>query len=224
MWVKICANTCVEDALEAAKLGADAVGFVFAPSKRQVTAAQVAPISAVLPGHVERVGVFGDVAAESIARDVESAGLTAVQLHGGFDPVLTDRLKKFLDPRVSLILTVTWAVAADAEDTARGVAEALARIAAYAPESRVLIDAKVGGASGGTGVAFDWASAVPVLMTQPALSMVLAGGLRAENVAEAIRTLHPWGVDVASGVEREAGRKDYEKLESFIENARGAEV
>jgi phosphoribosylanthranilate isomerase len=222
MWVKICANTCVEDALKAAELGADAVGFVFAPSKRRVTAAQVAPIAAELPPHVERVGVFSGDTAEAIAHAVETARLTAVQLHGGFDPVLTERLEEFLDPSISVIQTVHWDVGLDASAMGDEVAEKLAQIASYTPDARVLIDAKVGSASGGTGVSFAWAGAAPVLASQPGLRIILAGGLRPDDVAEAIRTLRPWGVDVASGVEREPGRKDFAKLKSFIENARGA--
>src|SRR5580698_3628363 len=104
MWVKICANTCAEDALKAAELGADAVGFVFAPSKRQVTAAQVAPISAVLPDGIERVGVFADLPAEDIARSAERARLTAVQLHAAFDPPRTHRLHQLL-PNQAIIQT-----------------------------------------------------------------------------------------------------------------------
>ena len=94
MWVKICGNTNLEDAALAAKLGADAVGFVFAESKRQVTATQVAAITARLPAGVERVGVFYSHDAEEIAETVETAGLTAVQLHGGLDEVLLMRLSE----------------------------------------------------------------------------------------------------------------------------------
>jgi phosphoribosylanthranilate isomerase len=90
MWVKICGNTNLKDAALAAELGADAVGFVFAASKRQVTAAQVAAITACLPAVVERVGVFDSQDAEVIATTAYAAGLTAVQLHGGFDEPLLD--------------------------------------------------------------------------------------------------------------------------------------
>src|ERR1017187_5258554 len=92
MWVKICGNTNLEDAAHAARLGADAVGFVFAASKRQVTAAQVGAITPHLPFGVERVGVFYSHEPEEIARVVSDAGLTAVQLHGGLDEPLLERL------------------------------------------------------------------------------------------------------------------------------------
>jgi phosphoribosylanthranilate isomerase len=222
MWIKICANTCLHDALRAAELGADAVGFVFAPSKRRVTPRQVAPISAELPPHVDRVGVFGDDSAENIAEAAQQAGLTAIQLHAGFDPLLTDRLVTLLDPAVCIIQTVHWEIAADANDTARNTASGLATIAGYAPARRVLVDAKAAGVTGGMGISFDWKSASSVFASQPSLHIILAGGLHAANVAEAIRTLHPWGVDVASGVEREPGRKDFVKLKAFMDNARGA--
>ncbi len=221
MWVKICANTCAEDALMAAELGADAVGFVFAPSKRQVTPAQIGPISAIMPGGVERVGVFATGSVEEIAAAVEEAGLTAVQLHGGMDLQFARRLARVLGPAIQIIQTLHWTVD---EDVASEVVvrRQLEDIAEDGGGYRVLIDAKIGASNlGGTGRSFDWASARELIGSQ-ALRMIVAGGLRPENVGEAIRTLRPWGVDVASGVEREPGRKDFEKVRRFIENARGA--
>ena len=220
MWIKICANTCVEDALQAAELGADAVGFVFAPSKRQVTPQQVRLISAQLPPHVERVGVFPDLPPQQIAEAADAARLNTVQLHGGFHRERTHALRAALDPHVAIIQVVHWAVGDDQASAATAL-DSLTHIAELGP-ARVLVDAKTGGASGGTGVNFDWVRAVPVLHSQPSLHIILAGGLRPDNVAEAIRVLRPWGVDVASGVEREPGHKDFAKLKAFIENARGA--
>ena len=222
MWVKICANTTAEDALKAAELGADAVGFVFAPSARRVTDAKVREISAGLPEGVERVGVFGTAGAEEIAEAARTANLTAVQLHGGFDRKLTERLRELLAPEVDIIQTVHWAVGGETEREKPGVVCQLEAIVGHAPGGRVLIDAKVGGASGGTGVAFEWSSAAGVLSAAAGLRVVVAGGLGPDNVAEAIQVLQPWGVDVASGVEREPGRKDFGKLQRFIENARRA--
>ena len=226
MWVKICANTNVEDAVAAAELGADALGFVFAPSRRQVTAEQVRSIAAELPDGVERVGVFGDAAAEEIARATETARLTAVQLHGGFDQVLTERLSKLL-PQVALIQTVPWEVSGDppySEMASRFDRLVHTTANGTAANGRVLVDAKVKGASGGTGISFSWTSAEALLARSrdAGLRIIVAGGLRPENVAEAIRTLKPWGVDVASGVESQPGKKDLRKLRDFMENARGA--
>ena len=223
MWIKICANTCAEDALKAVELGADAVGFVFAPSKRRVTPAQVKPITMVLPDGVECVGVFGAGSVEEIASAVEEAGLTVAQLHGGSDLEFARQLGARLGPRVAIIQTLHWTVDADGA-SAQKVAAQMSAMAESGSSYRVLVDAKVGSsASGGTGKSFDWMSAREVLQSQPSLRVIVAGGLRPDNVAEAIRTLRPWGVDVASGVERQPGLKDYAKLKSFIENARGAQ-
>jgi phosphoribosylanthranilate isomerase len=222
MWIKICANTCAEDALKAVEFGADAVGFVFAPSSRRVTVSQVAAISALLPAGVERVGVFGAGSVEAIGDAVEEAGLTAAQLHGGVDLDFARRLGERLGPGVSIIETLHWTVGDDA-DSALKVRAQMASVATDKAGYRILVDAGVGASpSGGTGTTFDWESAREVLSSQPALRVIVAGGLRPENVAEAIRVLRPWGVDVASGVERAPGRKDFTKLKSFIENARGA--
>lgn len=214
MWVKICANTNLEDALAAAEFGADAVGFVFAASKRQMTAEAVGRISAEMPEGVERVGVFGAMPAEEIAAAVGVAGLHTVQLHGGYDQALTGRLRELLGERVAVIETVHWSVGDDeaSAEVVRGQIEQLGG-------ARVLVDAKVGGASGGTGVSFDWRRARGALAGHERL--ILAGGLRPENVEDAVRLLHPWGVDVASGVENSPGRKDLKKVREFIGRARG---
>jgi phosphoribosylanthranilate isomerase len=218
MWVKICGNTNLEDAALAAELGADAVGFVFAASKRQVTAAQVGAITRRLDGRVERVGVFDSRDAEEIARTAEEAGLTAVQLHGGLDEGLVERLaERFAGGVIQTLHWVVGASAADAEELAGQVAQ----VAALGVE-RVLIDSKVGAAMGGTGVAFDWGAARRVLASAPGgLRLIVAGGLRPENVAQAIAELRPWGVDVSSGVEAAVGRKDPALVRQFIANAHG---
>jgi len=218
MWIKICANTNVEDALAAAELGADALGFVFAPSKRQVNATQVRAIVDMLPAEVERVGVFIGSDAENIAAAAVAARLTAVQMHGGVDLKLASELRKRLGDGVKLIHTVHWRVGED-DASEIAVRERLAKLRAG---ERVLIDAKVDAASGGLGVRFDWERAGRVLAEFPQLNAIVAGGLRPENVAEAIRTFRPYGVDVASGVEAAPGRKDLGKLREFIENARRA--
>ena len=225
MWVKICANTELEDALEAVRLGADAVGFVFAPSVRQVNASQVRAITERLPADVERVGVFAAAEPETIAAAVQAAGLTAVQLHGGLDLKLAGRLQLLMGTEIEIIHTVHWEVNSGAETEAQ-VRALLAALAAAVPGARVLVDAKVGAASGGLGVRFDWDRARLVFDEARAagLRVIVAGGLRPENVAEAIAVLQPYGVDVASGVERSPGRKDAEKLTAFVENARQAEL
>lgn len=221
MWVKICGNTNLEDAALAAELGADAVGFVFAASKRQVTAAQVAAITRELRGPVERVGVFHSRDAEEIARASDEAGLTAVQLHGGLDEGLVERLAERFAGQVGMIQVLHWAVGD--ESAAAELAEQMKRVAAQGTVTRVLIDSKVGAAAGGTGVAFEWAKAREVFASAPeSLRLILAGGLRPENVGQAIGELGPWGVDVSSGVEATPGRKDSVRLAQFVQNARAA--
>ena len=218
MWVKICANTNVDDALEAARLGADAVGFVFAPSTRQVRAAEVQTIVVQLPATLEKVGVFGAIPPDEICRIATEAHLTAVQLHGGFDRTQTEAVRACLDPSIDIIQVIHWQV--DDPTAAAQVKQTLQQVAAWSPESRVLIDAKVGKASGGTGRTFDWVRAREVLAGHGALRVIVAGGLRPENVTEAIATLTPWGIDVASGVEREPGRKDFTRLRDFLDQAK----
>jgi len=220
MWIKICANTTLDDALAAARVGADAVGFVFAPSARRVTAEQVAAITTHLFASVERIGVFGMQDEGEIARTVQSAGLTGVQLHGGFDLALPARLRTRLGDSFGIIQTLHWVADTDAAELARQLRE----IAATGAVDRVLVDSKVGAALGGTAVSFDWAAAREVFSADfGRLKLIVAGGLCPSNVARAIETLNPWGVDVASGVEAAPGRKDLEKLAAFIRNARHVE-
>jgi phosphoribosylanthranilate isomerase len=221
MWVKICANTNLDDALRAAELGADAVGFVFAPSKRQVTAAQVRAIVDRLPAGVERVGVFPAGEVETTAAVALEARLTAVQLHGGVNLAAASRLRERLGAGVELIHVVHWTIGED-DASEREVRAQLRALFEAGLDERVLIDAKMGTASGGLGLAFDWARAQRVLSEFPALRVIVAGGLRPENVAEAVGVIAPYGVDVASGVELSPGRKDFAKVGAFIENARRA--
>jgi phosphoribosylanthranilate isomerase len=218
-WVKICGTTNVEDALLAVELGADALGFVFAESKRRVTPSQVAAILPRLPPHVERIGVVYSRDAAEIAAIAEEAGLTAVQLHGGVDLPLVQELWKRLGDKVAMIQTLHWVVGTD---SSQRMGKELQEIAATKMIDRVLVDSRVGNAGGGTGVSFDWKAACSVLQQSGEdLKIIVAGGLRPENVAEAIQELEPWGVDVASGVEASPGRKDPEKLAAFLQIAKG---
>lgn len=221
MWVKICGNTNLEDAALAAQLGADAVGFVFAPSKRQVTVEQVAGITRDLPVGVEKVGVFDSHDTDHIAEAALAAGLTTVQLHGGFDEALLERLHYKFAASMRIIQTLHWTL--DDESSASRIAEKLVRLTVLGMTDRVLIDSKVGSAGGGTGVAFNWVKAREVFASAVSgLHLILAGGLKPENVADAIGQLRPWGVDLCSGVESSPGRKDSKRLARFMENARAA--
>ena len=223
MWVKICANTNLEDALAAVELGADALGFVFAPSPRQMNAAQVSAITRALPDAIETVGVFAGDDAEAIAKAVLETGLKTVQLHGGLNLEVAERLRERLGAEIAVIHTAHWAVEVEA-DSADSVASAAKVLREHGDESRLLVDAKVGARSGGLGIKFDWELARPAFASAAGAGVraIVAGGLRPENVADAVRTLRPWGVDVASGVEREPGRKDCALLKAFITNAKSA--
>jgi phosphoribosylanthranilate isomerase len=235
MWIKICGNTNLEDAALAAELGANAVGFVFAASKRQVTREQVAAITPHLPPTVELVGVFDSHDPEEIAQTAWHSGLTAIQLHGGLDDDLSETLAERLAGSVRIIQTLHWAVnppvdPATAPSSANGhspfsfaaqLEQQIIQVAASGIADRVLIDSKVGAATGGTGVSYDWLAAREAFASAPSgLRLIVAGGLRPDNVARAIAQLQPWGVDVASGVELAPGRKDPARLAAFINNAR----
>ena len=220
-WVKICGNTSLEDAQLAVELGADALGFIFAESKRRITPAQAAAITPNLPRHVERVGVVYSRDADEIIAIVQEAGLTAVQLHGGMDLALADRLRGRLGGNISLIQTLHWVVGTDSSEKLQSE---LNEVAAAGTVNRVLIDSRVGAAGGGTGVSFDWEAARSLFEQAAAkdLEIIVAGGLRPENVGDAIRQLKPWGVDVSSGVEASPGRKDPQRLAAFLRIAKAA--
>ena len=220
MWVKICGNTNLEDAQLAGELGADAVGFVFAPSIRHVTPAQVARIAAHLPETLERVGVFPAWKADDIADAVLTAGLTTVQLHGGLDIRLLHSLEDRFGSQLNIIQAVHWTVD-DGGSNEGVVAAQLQKIRSSSRVSRVLVDSKVGASTGGTGIAFRWEAARTVFSdTYSVPKLILAGGLRPENIVDAIKQLAPWGVDVASGVETVPGQKDEKKLAHFMKGAR----
>lgn len=217
MWVKICGNTNLDDALLATQLGADAVGFVFAPSARQVTTEQVKAITPHIPDHVKSVGVFPAWTADTITATVQQAGLTAVQLHGDYDPALVRSLRTSLPTAMTLIQAMHWPVGSVEKD-ALTLIKRVGAILATRQIDYVLIDSKLGSSTGGTGVSFEWNAARDLFGIYP--NLILAGGLRPENVYDAVATLHPWGVDVASGVEAAAGKKDPAKLEQFVARAK----
>jgi phosphoribosylanthranilate isomerase len=229
MFIKICANTNLADAQLAAELGADAVGFVFAPSRRRMNAAQVAEITPHLPGSVLTVGVFATSDADEIIRTVRETHLQAAQLHNDPNPELIARLNDAFEGRVHLIQTVPFNV--HSGDNA-GFSAALARTLSTRGLWAVLVDAARRGKAGGLGMAFDWQLAAQEIRlacnsaaatSGPDLPpLIVAGGLHSRNVAAAIDVLEPWGVDVASGVEAEPGRKDPQRLRSFISAARGS--
>jgi phosphoribosylanthranilate isomerase len=214
LWIKICGNTSLEDALLAAEAGADAIGFVFAPSPRRVTPAQVADLVPHLPAALEKIGVFVDATFEEIEATVRASDITGVQLHFDAAPDLPARLRKRFGPGLRILRVIHF-----------GPESAAEAIVKDPNVDAVMVDSRTARAVGGTGVAFDWALASKSLFQGAKardLRLVVAGGLSPENVAQAIATLLPWGVDVVSGVEAAPGRKDPAKVRAFIAIAKDA--
>lgn len=201
VFVKICGITNEDDALFAVAMGADAVGFVFAPSGRQVSAGTAREIVRRLPEEVLTVGVFRDQSVQQVIHIAQEARLNAVQLHGHETPEQADEIR----PYVSALI-----VAFAAGDPM------LARVDEFGADA-VLIDSH----SPGSGKVFDWSLAEGAPSNR---RLILAGGLTPENVPVGISEVKPWGVDVSSGVELEGhvGRKDPLKVKSFIARAKKA--
>jgi phosphoribosylanthranilate isomerase len=214
-WVKICANTSLADALLAAEAGADAVGFVFAPSKRRVSVEQVAAIVPALPEALEKIGVFVDSTADEIESATLACNLTGVQLHFDAPLTLTNALRKRLGSEKKILRVMHF----DSGELETLTLEKLTDPSVDA----ILVDSRSTACVGGTGETFDWIAASQTLFREAAergVKLVVAGGLSPENVAEAIRVLRPWGVDVASGVEAAPGKKHAAKVRAFIAQAR----
>jgi phosphoribosylanthranilate isomerase len=220
IWIKICGNTSLGDAQLAAAAGADAVGFVFAPSPRQVTAAQAAAIVPHLPANLEKIGVFIDTALEEIVTTAEACGLTGVQLHFDAEPELPARLRQRLGPQLRILRVIHFGAETGGERAARA-----AEYAQDAHVDAVLVDSCTAAAVGGTGVTFDWAAAREIFFSKATMcKFIAAGGLNPANVAEAIAALRPWGVDVASGVEAAPGKKNADKVREFVARARAGDA
>ena len=201
--VKICGLTNLDDARWALEAGADYLGFVLYPeSPRCVTFQELCQISDHLPNGVRKVGVFVNESPIVVKQVVEAAGLTVVQLHGDEDPV------DFLAMPVPVWRAIRL-------KDGRWSPNPLM----WMPE-RFVLDA-FSPAYGGTGMKVDWDAAEAFAAGHRCM---LAGGLHPDNVAEAIRRVRPSGVDVSSGVEREPGRKDHEKITAFIRAAREEET
>ncbi len=217
MWVKICANTNLEDAQLAAEAGADAVGFVFAESVRRVTRAQVRAITPHLSTAIDKYGVFVDTALDEIVATIEECGLTGVQLHSSHDPSLPRKLRErftaaFGRARLGILKVIHYG-----RDLQAQLREAQSDDALDA----VLVDSRTATLLGGTGRRFDWQVARSSFAdVASGLHVIAAGGLNPDNIAEAIATLRPWGVDVVTGVEASPGKKDPAKVKAFVENAR----
>jgi len=199
VFVKICGITNEDDALYSVAMGADAVGFVFAPSPRQVSPQVVYDITRRLPPEILTVGVFRDELPERIFDVVTRSGVKAVQLHGQEPPSTVAALSD----------SVRWII----KGVVAGSREAT-RANRYGTDL-ILVDSP----NPGSGRTWDWSLANKL---PGGLRVILAGGLNPENVGEAVAAVQPWGVDVSSGVEAQAGKKDPVKVRRFIQAARAA--
>lgn len=196
--IKICGITRAEDALLVAELGVDAIGFVFnAQSPRRITVEQAAEIAKIVPAFITKVGLFVDARPEQVSTARDEVGLDLIQFHGSEIP---NFCRGFNRPYIKAIRM-------------REGIDVHAAVAAHAASAGVLLDSYMAGQVGGTGHSFDW-SRIPSGLSRP---LVLAGGLNSENVTEAIRQVQPYAVDVSSGVEKDKGIKDPDRLAAFFE-------
>lgn len=195
--IKICGITRVEDALAAARAGADAIGLVFyAASPRAVDIEQARKIVYALPPFIDRVGLFVDAEPDFVRTVLNRVPLSCLQFHGAEN---AHYCESFGLPYIKVIRM-------------RPGTEVKEAVSAYASASGVLLDSYQQGKPGGTGEVFDWTQ-VPTDLATP---VILAGGLNSKNVVQAVKTVSPYGVDVSGGVEKSKGIKDAEKIVEFI--------
>lgn len=196
--IKICGMTRRADVQAAARLGVDAIGLVFyAGSRRHLTLAQARELVHALPAFVTVTGLFLDAARAEVERTLDAVPLDLLQFHGSESPEFCGAFGR------PYVKAVPMPALPDLENWARR----------YHDASALLLDSHRPGQAGGTGQTFDWAS-VPAVDTLP---LILAGGLNSANVAEAIRAVGPYAVDVSSGVESAPGIKDVTRMREFVQ-------
>jgi phosphoribosylanthranilate isomerase len=201
--VKICGITNPVDALAAVEAGADALGLMFyEPSPRNVSLKTAAAIARELPPYITKVGVFVDAPEESVQQAISECGLNIVQFHGHETPEYC---------RLFPVMTLKAFRIQDADS--------LKQLPDYQTDAW-LLDAYVADKVGGTGEKFNWDFAIEA--QKFGKPIFLAGGLTPENVAEAVRKVRPYAVDVSSGVEASPGKKDHAKVRAFIQAAKQA--
>jgi phosphoribosylanthranilate isomerase len=211
--VKFCGLTRAVDARCASDLGAAYAGVIFAGGPRQVTPAAALAALDAAEGEVRRVGVFAGAAPEAIAETAHEARLDVVQLHADPDERSIEAVRRLFGGEI-------WAVL-----RCRGRELPAGSAAVFAAADGVVLDALVDGRLGGTGVVLDWAELrAPLDRLRGSAAVVLAGGLRAENVARAVVELAPDVVDVSSGVELSPGIKDHGRMQAFVRAVRGASI
>jgi phosphoribosylanthranilate isomerase len=218
-WIKICGTTNLGDANLAVSAGADALGFIFAQSPRQIGPQAAAEIIGTLPAKIAKIGVTINQSPEAVAKLAQNLGLTGIQLQGDEPGDQLWAYRSALSPRMIIKTLQARQVLAGGEDYLYqylGVSEFF---------DAVLLDAGFPGQPGGTGVPFDWKALLAfVSRIKQSMPVIIAGGLNPENVPDALRQFEPWGVDVVSGVESVAGHKDEAKLHAFVNAVRTASV
>jgi phosphoribosylanthranilate isomerase len=203
MKIKICGITNLQDAQDAVALGADAIGFIFTPkSPRYITPDAAEEIAIKMPPFIKLVGVFVNQSKEEITQIATKAKIDLIQLHGNESPEFCLTLGH------QVIKAITIADLTDIQD----IGNYLGMVSA------VLLDTKIEGKEGGTGICFDWGIALHA-KEEFDIPLILAGGINQDNVQKAISLVNPYAVDVSSGVEDHPGKKDYNKMKAVIEIA-----
>jgi phosphoribosylanthranilate isomerase len=196
MLIKICGITNQEDAKLAVESGATALGFIFAPSKRQVTPAQAKKIIAHLPCRMEKIGVFVNEQQKKILQIAEMVGLSCIQLHGNESQTMCDELGKHFKI-IKAVKIDPWGKIISKNDYCAW---------------KILLDTYVPQIEGGSGKRFKW----EILRQFNLGDIIVAGGLNHENIGSLLSQYQPFGIDVCSGVEAYPGKKDAEKLDRFF--------
>ncbi|HEY7353221.1 MAG TPA: phosphoribosylanthranilate isomerase [Terriglobales bacterium] len=236
-WIKICGITNLEDALVAVEAGADALGFVFyEKSPRNMIPEKAHEIAIRLSEKIEKVGVFVNASGFAAVDVARLVGLTAIQNVVGFDGSDVPESKMVVaiagfphPPKLFLAFPAHWVH--DRPERLHDMATRLSHLRRDSAEryqgcfDTFFLDSSTCDQPGGTGKTFDWEKTRSIAdqLQDNGLKLVVAGGLTAENVAEAMHILHPWGVDVSSGVEARPGKKDPEKVRAFIKAVREAD-
>ena len=215
MLIKFCGVTNVEDARQASILGADFVGVILADSPRRVDPPTASAIFAAAGPRVEHVAVFGHGSSGNVPGVANDLDADVVQLHGSIGPRILEAFRHAFPGRIWAVIGVT-----PGDSTLPPDAFDIAKVA-----DGIVLDARVGGRTGGTGVSLDWDQlAESVAALRERTQIILAGGLRASNVAAAVQAMRPDVVDVSSGVERSPGKKDHDKMRAFAEAVRSASI
>jgi len=200
MFIKICGITNIHDALLATKLGASALGFIFAPSKRQITPKKAAEIILQLPKSIEKVGVFVNEIKENILKIGDQIGLSCIQLHGNESPQLCQEIGKQFKTIKAIKIDPSGKV----------------KKTDIYPVWKILLDTYVPNAEGGSGKTFNWEA----LNEFDLANVIIAGGLNPENIQDLLSQFSPFGIDLSSGVEVLPGKKNHAKLYRFFQKIR----